>query len=210
MNIAIIGASAGVGLKCVEVALGRGHRVITLSRSTESLPKHPNLLPIQGSATRVSDVKNVIQQADAVIVALGTGKSTKPTTLYTDAAAVLIRAQRDLDTNIPFIILTGFGAGNSGEYHGFLMKLLFRLVLKAVYENKTQMEEMIAASSIRWEIVRPGVLNNKPLSGRYRVETDYRKGMNIGAISRSDVADFLVKQAEKPTALGKYPALSNK
>ena len=72
------------------------------------------------------------------------------------------------------------------------------------------MEEVIAASKMNWEIVRPGVLTDKPLSGVYRVETHYHKGMNIGQISRADVADFMIKQAENPTELGKYPALSNK
>jgi hypothetical protein len=122
---------------------------------------------------------------------------------------VLIELQKEINTQIPLIILTGFGAGNSSEYQGFFMKIFFRLFLKDIYINKTEMEEMIAASSIKWEFVRPGVLNDKPLSEKYRVETNYYKGMNIGSISRSDVADFLVKQAEKPTEIGKYPALSN-
>lgn len=209
MNIAIIGASAGVGLQCVERALARGHQVLTLSRSTDSLPKHQNLTSVKGSATNLSDLKPVIAQADAVIVALGTAKSTKATTLYTDFAATLIQAQKELNTKIPFLIVTGFGAGESGKYHGFLMKLVFKFVLKAVYENKTAMEEMISRSSINWEFVRPGLLTSNPLSEQYRVEPSYYQGMKIGSISRSDVADFLVKQAENPTLLKSYPALSN-
>lgn len=210
MNIAIIGASAGVGLKCVEIALARGHNVITLSRSKESFPMHRNLSNLKGSATNLSDLKNAIEKADAVIVALGTGKSTKATTLYTDAAAVLIQAQKELQTNIPFIILTGFGAGKSASYQGLFMRIIFKLMLRDVYKNKTEMEEIISRSNLNWEFVRPGVLNNKPLSEQYRVVTEYCQGMNIGSISRSDVADFLVKQAEQPTLLKNYPALSNK
>ena len=90
------------------------------------------------------------------------------------------------------------------------MKIIFWLLLNAVYKNKTLMEEMIAKSTIKWEFVRPGMLNDKEFTGKYRVETNYAQGMNIGSISRSDVADFLLKQAENPTELGKYPALSNK
>ena len=72
------------------------------------------------------------------------------------------------------------------------------------------MEEMIAASDMQWEIVRPGMLTDNPLSEKYRVEINYYKGMNIGSISRNDVADYLVKEAEKPTALFEYAALSGK
>ena len=210
MNIAILGASAGVGLECVKLALRRGHKVITLSRSTDSLPQHPNLHSIQGNATNVADLKKALGAAEAVIVALGTGSSTKATTLYTDAAAALLQAQQELQNDIPFIVLTGFGAGHSAHHHGWLMKLFFRFVLKDIYQNKTAMEEMITRSNLKWEVVRPGVLTNKPLSEKYRVETEYYDGMKIGRIARSDVAHFLVREAENPTALGLYPALSNK
>jgi len=36
------------------------------------------------------------------------------------------------------------------------------------------------------------------------------KGINIGGINRADVADFLVKQAENPTYLLKFTAISEK
>lgn len=210
MKISIIGASAGVGLECVHRALERGHTVTALSRRLTGYPEHNQLTLVQGSATNVADLKRATAQADAVLVTLGTGKSTKPTTVYTEAAQALLELQQQTQTQIPFIILTGFGAGESGHYHTFLMSLLFKTLLKAVYENKTQMEQMIAASPLNWEFVRPGLLVNKPLSERYRAEVRYYKGMNIGSIARKDVADFMVKQAENPTFLKQYVALANK
>ena len=211
MKITIIGASAGVGLEATKRALAREHQVTTLSRSILSLPPTSNLNCVQGDATKKEDLLKVIQNADAVIVALGTGKNMKATTLYSEASVALIEAQKELNTSIPFIILTGFGAGESGKFHkNFIMKLFFSLMLKDVYTNKTKMEELISKSLIKWEFVRPGILTDKPLTEKYRVETNYFKGMNIGSITRSDVADYLVKQAENPTELGKYPALSNK
>lgn len=210
MHIAIIGASAGVGLACVERALARGHQVTALSRSAANYPQHPQLSIVQGSATHVADLVKATEQADAVLVTIGTGKSTKATTLYTDAAKALIQLQQINNTKIPFIILTGFGAGESGNYHNWIMHLVFRFILKAVYANKTAMEQLIAASAINWEFVRPGLLTNKLLSEQYRIETRYYKGMAIGSIGRDDVADFMVKQAEQPTLLGQYAALSNR
>ena len=79
-----------------------------------------------------------------------------------------------------------------------------------MYADKTKMEEIITASKLKWEIVRPGLLKDKPLTERYRVETKLWHGINIGSINRADVADFLVKQAENPTALKQYVSLSNK
>jgi putative NADH-flavin reductase len=210
MNITIIGASAGVGREAVKIALQRNHKVNTLSRSEIDLPKNNNLTVIKGSATNKEDLIKAIKNADAVIVTLGTGKSTKATTLYSDFAKLLVEVQEESGVQIPFIILTGFGAGESARYNSFFMRLLFNLLLKAVYVDKTKMEEIISESKMKWEIVRPGQLKDKALTGKYRVETKLYKGIGIGSINRADVADYLVTQAEKPTALLQYASLSNK
>lgn len=211
MNLTIIGASAGVGFETVKRALERGHRVTTLSRSGLSLPSDPSLIDVKGSATDRNVLRQVLKESDAVIVALGTGKSMKATTLYSDFARLLIEIQSDLNKNIPYIVLTGFGAGESGSYvHNFFMKLFFKFLLKDVYADKTIMEEIISKSDLKWEIVRPGILKSDPLTEKYRVETKLFKGIKIGSINRSDVADFLVKQAESPSHLFQYVSLSNK
>jgi putative NADH-flavin reductase len=210
MNITIIGASSGVGMEAVKRALTRNHCVTTLSRSKINLHETQNLKTIQGSATNKAHLRSSIANADAVIVALGTGKSIKPTTLYSDFARLLVELQREGKLRIPFIILTGFGAGESGAYNSFWVKLLFRIFLKDVYDDKTRMEEIIASSTMTWVMVRPGFLKDRPLTESYRVETSLHKGINIGAIGRADVADYLVKQAEDPTGLWTYPALSSK
>lgn len=209
MNISIIGASAGVGLETVKRALDRNHHITTLSRSKINLTSNPNLTTLKGSATNKADLKKAIENADAVIVALGTGKSIKPTTLYSDFAKLLIEVQTETNAQIPFIVLTGFGAGESGQYNGFIMKLFFKFLLKDVYADKTKMEELITNSKMQWEIVRPGLLKDKPLTEKYRVESKLFKGINIGGINRADVADFMVKQAENSTELFKYVSLSN-
>lgn len=210
MNITVIGASAGVGLATVKRALQRNHKVTTLSRSPIQLPASENLIQISGSATNKSDLSKAIQNADAVIIALGTGKSMKATTLYSDFAKLLLELHSENKYRQPFICLTGFGAGDSGAYNALFMKIFFSLLLKSVYADKTIMEELIAKSDLKWEIVRPGLLTDKPLTENYRTETKLYKGINIGSISRDDVADFMVKQAEQPTYLSQYPALSTK
>ena len=210
MNITIIGASAGVGLESVKRALERNHKVTTLSRSDISLSSNVNLTILKGSATNKYDLHKAIKNAEAVIVTLGTGKSMKPTTLYSDFAKVLVEVQNESNTQIPFIILTGFGAGNSGPFNSFLMKIFFKILLKDVYDDKTKMEEIISSSKMKWEIVRPGLLKEKPLTEKYRIENKLFKGINIRSINRADVADFMIKQAENPTEIYNYPALSNK
>lgn len=207
MKITIIGASAGVGLQAARMALQKGHEVTTLSRRIVPLPDHAKLRRVQGSATNPSDVRAAVEGADAVLITLGV-KSPFPTTLFSDSARILLRVLQEAGSFATLIVLTGFGAGDSWSYNSLPMRALFTLLLKAVYADKTEQERLIAGSYPRWEIVRPGRLTNSEMTGRYRVLDDLVEGMKVGAISRSDVAHFMVAQVENPTCLGKYPALT--
>jgi hypothetical protein len=105
-------------------------------------------------------------------------------------------------------VLTGFGTGDSWNYNALPMKILFTLLLKKVYADKSEQERLVTAGYPRWEIVRPGRLTNGAMTGRYRVLDELVNGMRVGAISRADVAHFMLAQAEHPTYLSKYVALT--
>jgi hypothetical protein len=88
--------------------------------------------------------------------------------------------------------------------------LFLKYFLKDVYADKTRMEEIITNSDLNWTVVRPGRLLDKKLTEKYRIENKLYKGINTGGINRADVADFLIKQAEKQTELKKYIGISEK
>lgn len=208
MRIAIIGASAGVGLETTRYALQQGHQVTTLSRRIDTLPQHPRLTKVQGSSTDPHDVEVALSGAEAILVTLGTGSSIKATTLFSESARVLMRVQQQIGSKVPLIVLTGFGAGESSNYHSPIIKFLFNLFLKVVYLDKTEMEKLIVATYPNWEIVRPGRLTNGAMKGHYCIMDKLTKGMKVSAFSRTDVAHFMVSQAENPSYLGKYVTLS--
>lgn len=210
MNITIIGASAGIGLETVKRGLTRNHSITTLSRTKMEIEKSKALKVILGDATDKADLLNSIQNADALIITLGTGKNMKATTLFSDFAKVLLQIQEEKKLEIPIIFVTGFGSGESKNYVSWLVKMFLKYFLKDVYADKTKMEEMITNSNLNWTVVRPGRLLDKQLTEKYRIENKLYKGINIGGINRADVADFLIKQAEKQTELKKYIALSEK
>ena len=210
MNITIIGASAGIGLETVKRGLTRNHSITTLSRTKIEIEKSKALKVILGDATDKADLLNSIQNADALIITLGTGKNMKATTLFSDFAKVLLQIQEEKKLEIPIIFVTGFGSGESKNYVSWLVKMFLKYFLKDVYADKTKMEEIITNSDLNWTVVRPGRLLDKELTEKYRVENKLFKGINIGGINRADVADFLIKQAEKQTELKKYIALSEK
>ncbi|MDH4343486.1 MAG: NAD(P)H-binding protein [Nitrospira sp.] len=207
MKISIIGASAGIGLEVTRLALQKEHEVSTLSRRVVPLPDHQKLRRVQGSATNPNDVRAAVEGADAVLVTLGV-KSPFATTLFSDSARILLQTIREMGSSPTLIVLTGFGAGDSWGYNSIPMKVLFTLFLKRAYVDKSEQEQLIASGYSRWAMVRPGRLTNGAMTGHYRVLDNLEEGMRVGAISRADVAHFMVAQAENPTYRGKYPALT--
>ena len=210
MNITIIGASAGIGLETVKRGLNRNHSITTISRSEIEIQEKKSIKMILGDATNKADVLNAIQNADALIITLGTGKNMKSTTLFSDFAKLIVEIHREHKIDIPFIFVTGFGAGESKNYVSWLIKLFLKYLLKDVYADKSKMEEIITHSDLKWTVVRPGRLLDKELTEKYRVENKLFKGIKISGINRADVADFLIKQAENQTELKKYVAIAEK
>jgi putative NADH-flavin reductase len=210
MKITIIGASAGIGLEAVKRGLNRTHSITTLSRSEFNIEEEKSLNRILGDATNKADLLKSIQNAEAIIVTLGTSKNMKATTLFSDFAKLIVDIHNENKIDIPVIFVTGFGAGESKNYVSWLVKLFLKYFLKDVYADKTKMEEIITNSDMNWTVVRPGRLLDKELTEKYRIENKLYKGINIGGINRADVADFLIKQAENQTELKKYIAISEK
>jgi len=210
MKITIIGASGGIGLEAVKIGLNRKHKITTLSRSEIKLVENNSLKMIIGDATNKADLLNAIQDTEAIIVTLGTVKNTKATSLFSDFAKLMVEIHREKKIDVPFIFVTGFGAGESKNYVSWLIKFFLNYLLKDVYADKTTMEEIITESDLKWTVVRPGRLLDKELTEKYRVENKLFKGIKIGGINRADVADFLIKQAENQTELKKYIGISEK
>lgn len=206
-TVAIIGASHGIGLETLRLALEQGHAVRALARSADSIAAtHANLEKIAGSALSEADVDRAVAGADAVITVLGTPPTLSPVHLFSDAARGVIRSmvKNKVDR---LIAVTGIGAGDLKGGGGFLYAQLFQpIFLGTIYEDKDREEAIIRESDLAWTIVRPGFLTRFPAKGRYRVLTEPEEWEG-GFITRGDVADFLVQQIDDQTYIHKTPLL---
>ncbi len=144
-QITVIGASKGVGLKTVRLAIARGFKVIAFSRNLQDYPVNsPNLIKIQGDASNQDDVEKAIKGSEAVILAIGGGITFKPVTLYSKGTIIVLNALSKLKTKPLLIAVTGFGAGESKGHSGFLLNtFLFGILLKTGYRDKTTQEGLI-------------------------------------------------------------------
>ncbi len=210
-KLLIIGASRGIGLETVRAALRAGHRVRALARSAASMPiQDTNLVKVSGDALDRDTIRDALQDVDVVIQTLGVNFAPRlifeGTTLFSDSTRILVDAMKVAGVK-RLIAVSGLGAGDSRGHGGFIYDaVVFPLLLKRVYDDKDVQEWIIRSSGLDWTIVRPGLLKNRPATGRYRVLTA-SKDWQFGAISRSDVAEFLVQQINDRTLVGTTPLL---
>ena len=73
--------------------------------------------------------------------------------------------------------------------------LLGRLLFPSIVADSAAMERIFYESGLDWTMVRPPELTNNPYTGKYRVREGHLPRFGF-KISRSDVADFMIKSAE--------------
>ncbi len=210
MRVLIIGASKGIGLETTRQAVRAGHQVRALARSAAGMPlSDPNLEKVRGDALKSRDVEAALQGIDVVIQTLGVGFGDlfRPVRLFSDATRVLIAAMEAQGVK-RLISVTGFGAGDSRDSISALQRAPFLFIFGRAYDDKSLQERLIKESGLDWTIARPGVLTGGPRTGRCKVLTEASQWRN-GMISRSDVAEFLVRQIEDRRYVHKAPVLVN-
>jgi putative NADH-flavin reductase len=209
-RVLIIGASKGIGLEATRQALEAGHHVRALARSATHIGfSNPNLEKVRGDALKTEDIEAAVVEMDVVIQTLGVGLRDlfRPVHLFSDATRVLIAAMRGHGVK-RLICVTGFGAGDSHASISCLQLLPFQIVFGRAYDDKSLQERWIKESELDWTIARPGVLTSGPRTGRYKILSEASQWRN-GIISRSDVAEFLVRQVEDRTYIRQAPVLVN-
>ena len=156
-------------------------------------------------------VKRALKGVGVVIQSLGLSVGPeiilKPTRFFSEATRMLVTAMKEAQVK-QLICVTGFGAGDSRGYGGFLYSAAFHLLLGRIYDDKDVQERIVRRSKLDWVIVRPVILTNGPRTNAYRALVDPHD-WTCGFISRADVADFLVKQIDDAAFLHKTPVLTS-
>ena len=210
-TVLIIGASRGIGLETVKLALKAGHSVRALARSATSIRLHdPRLEKLDGDALDQHTIKRALAGVDAVIQTIGVSPTPElifnGTPLFSAATRILVDTMEASPVK-RLICVTGLGAGDSRGHGGLLYDAALYLILGRIYFDKDAQEWIIRRSRLDWTIVRPAVLTTGARTGTYRVLVDPRDWRS-GFISRADVADFLVRQIDDEGLIHKTPVLT--
>ena len=132
----------------------------------------------------------------------------KKTTTLSEGTKNIVRAMEKLGVR-RFVCESSLGVGDSKGQLGLLYNyILIPLFIRSIFNDKEVQEAVIRNSQLDWVIVRPGALTNGPHTGQYHSWFGAPDASIRARISRSDVADFMLRQLRESSALGKSPGLS--
>jgi putative NADH-flavin reductase len=208
MNLLVLGATGGTGLEIVHQALERGHSVTALVRSPDRLKLFQGRITIkQGDLLNSADLEPAIQGQDAVLSAFGPRVpiSKADANLLERFAVALTSAMSYTRVRRVVIESVAFLFKNSILPPAYL---LGRILFPAVVADSSAMEQIFEQSKLDWTMVRPPQLTDKSFTGKYRIREGRLPVLGF-TISRSNVADYMIKAAENRLAIRKVVGLSN-
>ncbi len=206
MKIIIFGSTGSVGKHLLEQALEEGHEVTAFARNTGKIKlTHKNLHKVSGDVMNASSVASAMPGHDAVVCVLGAGRKGEVRAKGTQNIIAAMQAH-----NISRLICQStLGAGDSRSNLNFFWKyIMFGMFLRPAYADHQLQEQYVKQSGLDWTIVRPGALTDGELTHQYRYGFSTRDRSTKLKISRSDVADFLLKQLVDKSYIHKTPGLS--
>ena len=208
MKLLVLGATGGTGLEIVRQAIEHGHEVTAFVRNPERLkPFGEAISVIRGDLLESSELGPAIQGQDAVLSAFGPRYpvSKSEAHLLERFAVALTNAMRQVKVSRVTVESVAF------LFKGALVPpayLLGRLFFPVTVADANAMEEIIGTSGLDWTIVRPPQLTDKPRSGKYRIKEGHLPRFGF-AVSRADVADFMIATVEKHASIGKVVGICN-
>lgn len=205
MKILVLGASKGTGALCVKSALAKGFSVTAFARTPAKLEvSDPKLTKVAGNFHDAASVHAAVAGHDAVIVCASVSSlsdfKAKPD-YFSAGTKYCIEAMKAHGVK-RLVILSAQGSGDSiVTANWFLKTFVIGGVLKLAFRDHDLQERMTRESGLEYVIARPTRLTDGPALGRYTKTSELVKVPS--AISRADVADFLVDSCASTTFLNK-------
>ena len=184
-RLLVLGATGGTGREVVTQALQQGDEVTALER----------VRVIVGDVLRDREaLESAVRSQDAVISALGVGKSLRSGGLIGRSTPDIVQAMERLGIR-RLIVTSAYGVGDTWRDVPAVPRFFIRTLLRDLYADKEVGERPLRDSTLDWTLVYPVTLTNGPRTGHYRAgERLALRG--FPTISRADVADFLLTQVE--------------
>ena len=204
MNILVLGATGNTGRKFVDMALGRGHRVRAIMRSSGNLEDQTGLEIIKGDVLDASVLKQAAHGIDAIVSCLGIRKKDpsdpwssllSPEDFTERSARVIVEAMKANGMKRA-VVISSAGVGNSWEaVDKDMREVIQNSSVGKIFHDLGNMEKVLEASGLDTLAVRPVALVNDDVSGNVQIVNRFEK---TSKISTGDVAQWMLNAVERP------------
>lgn len=211
MKITVFGATGATGKKVVEQALELGYEVNAFVRNPEKMDiTNEKLTLITGDVTNSENVDQAVEGSDGVVVALGASPDMQADVVMEKGTQNIMNAMKKHSVK-RIIVQSSYAMSGSSEGIEFMKKMGMGeeqiAMMKPVLDDKSKQGDAVVSSGLEYTIVRPLMLNDEGKTGKYRVGENL--DVKVGdAISRADVADFMLKDLTENKFIGKTVALA--
>ena len=199
----VVGASGGVGKHLVRLACDQGHSVTALVRRADGIDSRARILI--DDVLRPGSFDEHVRGHELVLSALGIKRTNpanpwsalaSPPDFSSRTAATLVSAMRR--HGVPRVVaVSAAGVAESAARMNLLMKFFVAKSNVGIgYRDLAVMERVFADSGLDWCCLRPTRLTSSPLTRRVKIVESFPM---TAAISRADVAWWMLKQAAQPT-----------
>jgi putative NADH-flavin reductase len=202
VKLTVFGATGGVGQEIVRQALRAGHQVTAVVRDPARLEvTGPGLDVVRADLTDEETVRPAVAGRDAVLSGLG-ARSRKDAGIATRLTRTVLGAMETEGVR-RLLVVSAAPLGPAPEQDGPLdraVRGVVSAVFKDIYADLRAMEEEIARSATDWTVVRPPRLQDRPVTGKYRVVVSGSpaKGRSLG---RADVAHAMLAMTGDPATV---------
>lgn len=200
-DIVVFGAGGTAGSRIAAEAVERGHRVTAAVRRPEAvgyLP--PGVRTVTGDATSAGSVRELAEDADVLVVAIGGGERA----LWRDAARTLVDTLRELP-DPPRVIHVGGGSTLlTPKGTRYLDEPDFPEEYRDSAHGQADALEFYRSSAdgVTWTYVSPPPLEFHPgeRTGHYRTGTDHpvTDAQGRSVLTYEDLAVAIVDEIEDP------------
>ncbi|TPX49658.1 hypothetical protein SeMB42_g02525 [Synchytrium endobioticum] len=215
-HIGLFGATGATGLHILKQSLQHDKLTIlarTPSKLATFIRDSPNVSVIQGDTRNPHDVDKVVASGiDGVINCVGGGTAMffggeKDICQVTNKHIVQSMQTHGVSR---LVTISGIGVGSGAEFMPWYMtlgRMAVQPLMHHIMDDKEKVEALVTKSGLDYTIVRPPVLTNGPLCGRYRAGVDV-----VGlSVARADLAHFMLRvfrDEEYAKKIGQTPTIA--
>lgn len=206
-TVGIIGVTGKVGKHLVNKALDNSYNVKILVRNSKKITSiYHNVDVLEGDATKVNDVRNLLKDCDVIISSVGQPPKADP--IYSIVTKNVLEVMKEFKIT-RYLVVSGAPVNAPQDRKNLFNKfiaVMMRFLYAKMMSDKQKELDILMDSNVDWTLVRlPLVKEGNPI-GKIKESLENPPGTKVDNI---DIADFLIKQISSNDYIKACPFISN-